>query len=634
MSGDTREQGERQSREDPRVVGSSVYDRIRPPLDRRSPRELLRLVREAVRLVWRVGRRTFLVATIVQAAASVGLLAQLLLVREVLREVLQLEGGGDLDVESTALALGALALVTAVLAFAETVGNELTLLLGELTGRRAAQEVLDVSVAVPLDAFERPDFYDRLERARFNAGARNMSTARSIVGLIGAALAVAGISVALLLVEPLVVPVVLAAALPLWLATSRNSRDLHRFQRDMTTLDRERNYLMSALSRREEAPEIRSFNAAGELRTRHNRLYDTRIATLRRLVAHRLRRALAADLLRAIATAGALALLLWLLESGRLSIAAAGTAILGLLFLTQRLRALMANVGTLYESALFLEDVRDFGALKPSLTDGRSGRRAPRIFERIAVDDVTFTYPEGRRPALRGVSLELRAGEVVALVGENGSGKTTLAKLLCGLHSPASGRITWDGRDISDCDPGELRESIAVLFQDFVHWHLPADDNIGLGRTARMDDAARIRAAARRAGADDFLSRLPRGYETILSRMFPGGRDLSAGQWQRVAFARALFRDAPLLILDEPTAALDPLAEARLFDSLPRMIAGRTALFISHRFSSVRLADRIYVLEEGRMVECGTHDELMARGERYAQMFTLQARAYLHEPVS
>jgi ATP-binding cassette subfamily B protein len=618
--------------EDPRTVGSSVYDRIHPSSDQRSGRELLRLVREAVGLVWGVGRRTFLVATAVQLVASIGLAAQLLIARTVLQEVLQVERG-ELDVRAVALALGALALIIAAVAFAETVSSELTLLLGELTGRRAAEQVIEVSAAVPLEAFERPDFYDRLERARFNAGARNMAAARSIVGLIGTSLAVLGIGAALVVIEPLLVPLMLVAPLPMWLATSRNSREFHRFQHEMTTLDRERTYLMNVLSRREEAPEIRSFSVAEVLRGRHDRLYATRIAVLRRMVARRLRRALGADLARAIAMGGTLLLLLWLLDAGRLSVAAAGTAILGLLFLTQRLRAAMTSVGTLYESALFLEDVRDFAALKPALADAPPGSRAPRTFERIVVDDATFTYPGSRRPALRGAALELRAGEVVALVGENGSGKTTLAKLLCGLHAPAAGRITWDDTDISDCDPEELRASIAVLFQDFVHWHLPADDNIGLGRSDRMDDQARIRDAARRAGADGFLSQLPRGYDTILSRLFPGGRDLSAGQWQRVAFARALFRDAPLLILDEPTAALDPLAEARLFDSLRSMIAGRTALFISHRFSSVRLADRIYVLEEGRMVEHGTHDELMARGERYAHMFTLQAHAYLREPV-
>jgi len=231
--------------------------------------------------------------------------------------------------------------------------------------------------------------------------------------------------------------------------------------------------------------------------------------------------------------------------------------------------------------------------------------------------------------AIRDVSLSIRTGEIVALVGENGSGKTTLAKLLAGLYGPAAGTITWDGVDINGVDAAQLRTGIAVIFQDFVRFHLRARDNVGLGRVDAIDDLDGIREAAYQADADGFLSALPNGYETILGPEFEGGSDLSVGQWQRVALGRAFFRRAPFVILDEPTAALDPRAEHDLFERIRALLADRTVLLISHRFSSVRNADRIYVLQSGRVTETGTHEELMGLKGHYAELFQLQAAAYL-----
>jgi ATP-binding cassette subfamily B protein len=242
--------------------------------------------------------------------------------------------------------------------------------------------------------------------------------------------------------------------------------------------------------------------------------------------------------------------------------------------------------------------------------------------------------PSADRPALQNVSLEIGAGEIVALVGANGSGKTTLAKLLCRLYQPQAGRILWDRVDTAGVDPDQLRRQVAVIFQDFQHYALPARDNIGLGRHQRLDDLDAIYAAARHAGADAFLTSLPAGYDTILGPEFSGGNDLSIGQWQRIALARAFFRDAPFIILDEPTAALDARAEHDLFQAIRILCQGRSVLLISHRFSSVRTADRIYVLQHGRILEHGSHDQLMATGGLYTDLFTLQAAAYLdHDPA-
>jgi ATP-binding cassette subfamily B protein len=229
------------------------------------------------------------------------------------------------------------------------------------------------------------------------------------------------------------------------------------------------------------------------------------------------------------------------------------------------------------------------------------------------------------------VSLHVGAGEVVALVGENGSGKTTLAKLLAQLYRPDRGRVLWGGVDTATLDQARLRRDVTLIFQDFVQYVLSAGENIGLGRHERLDDGDAIRAAARLADVDEVVTALPEGYGTLLGNEFVGGRDLSKGQWQRIALARAFFRDAPLIVLDEPTAALDARAEHDLFERVRDLFRGRGVLLISHRFSSVRSADRIYVLMGGRVVESGSHDDLMAAGGLYAELFTLQAAAYLAE---
>ena len=262
--------------------------------------------------------------------------------------------------------------------------------------------------------------------------------------------------------------------------------------------------------------------------------------------------------------------------------------------LNGRLSGAVYNASGLYESALFLEDYAAFLRLAPVVEAARPTRPAPDGFATLAVEHVSFAYPGCERLALDDVSLELRAGEVVALVGENGSGKTTLAKLLCNLYTPTSGRILWDGIDTAACSPDQLGRHVAVIFQDFVQYFMLAGDNIGVGDHACSGDLDAVMTAAVESGADPFLTALPEGYATMLGRQFEGGNELSIGQWQRVALARAFFRGAPFLILDEPSAALEPRAEHELFERMRCLAAGCKVLLISHRFSSVRSADRIW----------------------------------------
>jgi ATP-binding cassette, subfamily B, bacterial len=591
-------------------------------------RDLPRLVADSLRLAWEAGRRELVLTASLQLLVALGVAAQLFVGKELLDAVFR--AGGEDDFAAVLPALAALVVVSVAIDVAQAIEAEQSRVLGELVGRRAFDRVLDVATRIDLLSFEEPDFYDRLARARAQGMFRSLQTVNGLLGLVGASVAAVGIVAALTALQPLLLPLVAFGYVPLWIVAARNTRDLYGFMFRMTPNEREREYLRTTLTRRGPAKEVRAFGIAGFLRSRYDRLYDLRIAELRALARRRTLRSLVAAVSTAAVTALTVGGLAYLLVSGRMDLAAVGAAVFGLYQLSGRLRSLHFGATSLYEATIFIRDYTSFLTLgaKPA-SDGR--QPAPLRFERLTVEKVLFAYPDTNEPALDGVSLEIGSGEVVALVGENGSGKTTLAKIVAGLYSPQAGRVLWDGVDASTVDPDDLRRAVAVVFQDFERYLLPARENVGLGRHERIEDLDAIVSAARRADADDFLARLPEGYETMLGREFAGGYDLSIGQWQRVALARAFFRDAPLVILDEPTASLDARAESRLFERIRDLLEGRSVLLVSHRFSSVRSADRIYVLDRGRVVEQGSHDELMAVGDRYAELFTLQAAAYLGE---
>ena len=326
-----------------------------------------------------------------------------------------------------------------------------------------------------------------------------------------------------------------------------------------------------------------------------------------------------------VATAGVYVALGLLLAAGTVPVAVAGTAVLAIRSAQASLASLLYAVNQCYEEGLYFSDYLDFIADASGRVPPAGGTPAPASFGQISAEEVTFSYPGADEPALREVSVTIRRGEVVALVGENGSGKTTLAKVLAGLYLPQVGTVRWDQTPIADMDLTGLRERIAVIAQDHANWPLTARSNITMGRPA---DAARLAEAVSLSGADTVIDGLPRGLDTLLDRQFVGGAELSGGQWQRVAVARGFYRAAPLLIMDEPTAALDARAEYALFASVRQKIPGRSILLITHRLASVRHCDRIYVLDGGRIVEQGRHAELVALGGQYAELYALQASQY------
>ena len=605
-------------------------DELFEPTRDRSLRRLPVLLITAARIAREAAPQEFGITTALQVVLALAAAVQVFVIRGLLEGLLQLDAGTT--VREIAPWLFAFIAIAALLTFSTTLRVERQRLMGELVARYTTGEVLDIAASADLLDYETPSFYNRLQRARINAAARPSQMVGGLLAVGGSLLAIVAVAAAIVFVAPLLLLLILLAYVPLWFVLVRVSRAEYRFAVAQTERDRRRQHFFEVLSRRQEAAELRAFGHTGFIRGAYDDLYDARIADVRELVNRRSRLGLLGALGNAILTGVVMLALVWMATTDRLSPADAGAVAGALLLIASRLSVLASGSGSLYESALFMEDYTSFISVNRPTGPIDVAPSNAIDFADIEVKGVEFTYPSRTNPAVHDVTMRIGRGEVIALVGENGSGKTTLAKMLAGLFPAQLGTITWDGVPTGELGDS-VRESVGVVFQDYVKYLLTVRDNITIGRFEERDDPERFGAAARRAGVLTMLDGLPDGADTQLGTEWAGGVELSVGQWQRIAIARGYFRDAPFLILDEPTAALDPRAEAAVFDSIRELYEGRTVLLISHRFSSVRSADRIYVMSNGSIIEHGTHGELMNAQGTYHGMFTLQAARYLDDGV-
>jgi ABC-type multidrug transport system fused ATPase/permease subunit len=584
-------------------------------------------------LLWRAAPRSVATILMLQVAAGVAATSGLLATTGVLEEVLT---AGPTP-QRLAAALPALLLVAAAYSARGLLDTGVALAQAKLapTVRRIAEErLLEAGLRVELSALDDPGFYDRMHRARDRGLFYLERAIGSLIEVVSAALAAAAAAAALFVLHPLLLPVLVICLLPEAWAALRSARLGYASMTRTVTLFRRAMMMTDLATERESAPEIRACQAepfvlagfrevADPLRDEEIRLQtaQTHINAFGRA-------------LGGVSLAAAFVVLGLLLQAGWIPLAVAGTAVIAIRSAAGALGRLVRTSNLLFEQGMYVADYQAFLTDAQTRRRPRTGRPAPRSPLRIVLEGVTFHYPGSPEgvAALRDVDLTLREGETIALVGENGSGKTTLAKLLAGLYHPTAGRITWDGIDLAELDPDSVADRVMMVLQDPVRWPNDARLNVRVGRHDRVDpDDAALHRAAGQSGADQMVADLPYGWKTLLSKYFRDGQDLSGGQWQRLAVARGLFRDGPLLIWDEPTAPLDARAEHAVYESLRRLARDRTVVLITHRLASVRNADRIYLLHEGRVTEQGTHRELLASGGRYAQLYELQARMYADE---
>lgn len=501
-------------------------------------------------------------------------------------------------------------------------------LLSELFTNVTSVRLMEHAATLDLEDFEDPDLQDRLDRARRTT----MSRANLMGQLFGQAqdaITVVSFAIGLLAYAPWLMVLLAVAMIPAFIGEAHFNAMGYSLNYAWTPERRQLEYVRQMGASVETAKEVKIFNLHRFLIERYRDLSEGLLRANRSLAQ---RRAFWGTVLAALGTLGyyvAYAYIAWRTVNGDFSIGDLTFLAGSFRRLRQLLEGLLIGFSQVAGQALYLDDLFSFFQIRPEIASRADAIAVPQpIAQGFVFENVGFRYPDAERWALRGLNFELHAGEVLALVGENGAGKTTLVKLLARLYEPDEGRILLDGRDLRDYDLDQLRANIGVIFQDFVRYHLTAGENIGVGRIDAMHDTARIQDAARRALADEVIQSLPKGYDQWVGRRFKDSVDLSGGQWQKIAIARAYMRDAQVMILDEPTAALDARSEFEVFQRFKELSHDRTAVLISHRFSSVRMADRILVLAEGRLEASGTHEELLAQGGRYAELFELQAAGY------
>ncbi len=501
-------------------------------------------------------------------------------------------------------------------------------LLGDRFTNRVSVELMQHAATLDLAHFEEPEFYDKLERARRQTMGR-MQLMAQVMGAAQDLITLATLTSALVVFSPWLLLMLVCAVLPAFLGETHFASLSYSLLYRWTPQRRELDYLRWLGATQESAKEVKIFGLGNYLTERYRRLADQFYNENRVLV---LRRAGVGSVLALVGTAGyygAYVVILYRTLHGALTVG--DLTFLAASFARSRalIEGVLSSFSSVSEQAMYLDDLFAFFRMEPLISSKPGALPAPRpIRQGLEFRHVSFRYPGAERDCLHDVSFELRPGERIALIGENGAGKTTITKLMARLYDPTEGQILLDGADLREYDLGDWRREIGVIFQDYMRYHMRLWENIGLGRVELMDDRRRIETSARLSLASDVASRLEKGLEQMIGRRFTDGVDLSGGEWQKVALGRAYMREAQLLILDEPTATLDARAEHQVFERFAELTQGKIAVLISHRFSTVRMADRILVLDDGEIIEEGTHEELVRLRGQYAELFELQAAGY------
>jgi ATP-binding cassette subfamily B protein len=519
----------------------------------------------------------------------------------------------------------ALALVSDVLS---RLASLLESLLGDLFSNEMSVRLMKHAASLDLQHFEDPDFFDKMQRARRQTMGRVALMSQTLT-MGQQALTLASLLTALVAFNPWLLLILVVAILPSFLGETAYAGIAYSFMFQWTPQRRELDYYRWVASEVEPAKEVKLFGLSDHFIGRYAELADAYVKENRRVATHRAATGGVLTSISTVAYYGAVGTIVYETVTGAITIGSL-TFLMGTF---QRSRGLIGSIlmsiARSYEQGLQLKDLFDFLDVRPRIANAENPVPMPRpVRHGFVFDDVGFRYPDTDAWAVRHVSFEIGPGERVALVGENGAGKTTIVKLLTRLYEPSEGRILLDGIDLAEYDLVELRQAIGVIFQDFFRYDMKAGENIAIGRIERQDDASRIVESAEKSMAAPVIEGLDDKYEHMLGRRFEGGANLSGGEWQKIALARAYMRDAELLVLDEPTATLDARAEHQVFERFSELTAGKMAVLISHRFSTVRMADRILVLDGGRIIEDGSHERLLEAEGRYAELFNLQARGY------
>jgi ATP-binding cassette subfamily B protein len=588
-------------------------------------------LQRAVALVWRCAPGLTLLNLLLIVAQGVLPLAALYLMKEIVDAVVA--GVGSTDPQLAFRTILLWVLLAAGVGLLTALCNALSSLVSEAQGLAVSDHVSDLihakSIAVDLEFYENPAFHDTLHRAQSDGPFRPAHIVNGLVQTVQNGISVVGIIWLLFAFSWLTGLVLFAAALPAGIVRLVFARKMFSFEQSHVEKERQSWYYHWLITGSESAKEIRLFNIGAVFAERFRELRaDLRLGRLR--ISRR--RSVSDGLVQGLASLAVFGTLLFMAYQ-----AVIGSITIGVLVMYfqgfQRamgfLQGFLRGLAGLYEDNLFLTNFYAFLDFEPKIQAPKKPVALPGFTkEGLVFKQVSFTYPRASRQTLHAVDFQLRPGEVVALVGENGAGKSTLIKLLCRLYDPQEGVISLDGVDLKKLDPVLWQRQIGVIFQDYIHYEMSVRDNIWLGDVAGDPEGEELYAAAQRAGIDAAVARLPEGYDALLGTRFLEGRELSVGEWQKLALARAFFRKAGIMVLDEPSSALDPLAEAGLIEHFHRIIKGRSAIIISHRLSTVRMADRICVMAHGCIVESGRHEELLALGGVYKRLYEAQARGY------